>query len=413
MPVNPEDPSIAAQTGVSGPLPAAASPITRLQAVVLALLAIAGLGSVSVGIRRALVESQDLQWGGVWLLAHGIDPWAEAISGYPRHLANFSPPNYLHHLYVLLLPLSWISFPVAAALWCALNLVLSVATLLLLRRLFGLTPFLTAALLLLLWMSSPFRVLLAAGQMTMVELFCFTVTFSALPVLPRGLAFGLSFAKYSFSPPTALFLLFRGRLRLLAIAVAVPLLGLFAASLFITTPVLHLATEPLALAGRAVMPGLADSMTLSESVLRTHLSHISAQRIAYAAALLASAAFALLLSRFRLSSAAEFTLLSVASLFLFKHLVYDYVFLLVPLCFAISAAGRRLRLPVSAAVLVFWFFAFLLKRSSTGRGVVHLPILFADNLLLAALLAVLTISILRAAGRRSATTLQDRAPAAT
>ena len=411
MPADLEDPTVTAETG-SSHSPAATS-ITRLQTVVLSLLAIAGLGSVSIGIRRALVESQDLQWGGVWLLAHHMDPWAEAINGYPHHLANFSPPNYLHHLYFLLLPMSRISFPVAAALWCALNLALSVGTMLLLRRLFGLTPFFTVALLLLLWMSSPFRVLLAAGQMTMVELFCFAVTFSALPDLPRGLAFGLSFAKYSFSPPTALFFLFRGRFRLLAIAVALPLLGLLAVSLFVSTPVVHLATEPLALAGRAVMPGVADSMTLWESVLRSRLSHASAQHITYAAALLTSAAYALLLSRFRLSSAAEFTLLSVASLFLFKHLVYDYVFLLVPLCFVVSAAGRHLRLPVSIAVLLFWFFAFLLNRSSTDTGIVRLPILVADNLLLAALLAVLTLGILRSSGRRSVTVFVDGVPAST
>ncbi len=411
MPADPEDSTVSAETRPSRSR-VAIRPVTRLQSAVLALLAVAGLGSVSIGIRRALVESQDLQWGGVWLLAHRIDPWREAIDGYPHHLANFSPPNYLHHLYILLLPLSWLSFPVAAALWCTLNLILSVVTMLLLRRLFGLTPFFTTALLLLLWMSSPFRVLLAAGQMTMVELFCFTITFSALPVLPRGLAFGLSFAKYSFSPPTALFFLFRGRLRLLAIAVAVPLLGLLAGSFFVTTPILHLATEPLALAGRAVMPGLADSMTLSESVLRTRLSHASAQHITYAAALIASAAYALMLSRFRLSSAAEFTLLSVASLFLFKHLVYDYVFLLVPLCFVVSSAGRRLRLPVSVAVLLFWFFAFLLNRSSTDKGVVHLPILFADNVLLAVLLAVLTIDTLRHPARQPGDSEVNSTPAA-
>ena len=406
-----EDPTVAAELR-SSRAPRATSPITGLQIAVLALLALAGVGSVSIGVRRALVESQDLQWGGVWLLAHRIDPWREAIDGYPHHLANFSPPNYLHHLYLLLIPMSWISFPVAAALWCTLNLVLSVATMLLLRRLFSLTPFFTAALLFLLWMSSPFRVLLAAGQMTMVELFCFAIAFSALPVLPRGLAFGLSFAKYSFSPPTALCFLFCGRLRLLASAVAVPLLGLLVVSLFLTTPILHLATEPLALAGRAVMPGLADSMTLSEFVLRGHISHASAQHITYVVALLASAGYALLLSRFRLSSAAAFTLLSVASLFLFKHLVYDYVFLLVPLCFVVSPTGRRLRLPVGIAVLLFWFFAFLLNRSSTDRGVVHLPILFADNLLLATLFVVLTVGVLRGTSSQAGASIADSASTA-
>ena len=359
------------------------------------------------------MQSPDLQWGGVYLLAHGIDPWAEAINGYPHRLQNFSPPNYLFHLYILLLPLQWLSFSTAAALWCAFNLFLSVVTLLLLRRLFQLSRFHTAALLFLLWMSSPFRVLLAAGQMTMVELFCFTLAFSSLPTAVRGLAFGLSFAKYSFSPPTALFFLFRGRFRLLLIAVAVPVLGLLAVAHLIPTPIPHLATEPLALAGRAVMPGLADLMTLVEYTLRPHLPRVSAQGITYAVTLLASAAYALLLSRFQLTRAAEFALLAIASLFLFKHLSYDYVFLLVPFCYALSAAGRGLRLPVAALVLIFWFLTALLSRSSTDTGIVHLPILFADDLLLAVLLAVATIRILREAGRRTSLHLPEAAPPST
>ena len=369
----------------------------QLQRILLALLLLAALPSLLVGIRRALVDSRDLQWGGAWLLRHHIDPWAEAIHGYPHHLPFFSPPNYLHHLYVLLLPLSLLRVTTAAALWCALNVALSIGCVLLLRRLLALPVQHTIALLCLLWMSSPFRVTMASGQMSLVELFCLIAAFSALPTPIRGAAFGLSLAKYSFSPPTALFFLVRRRFTLLAIAVALALIGLLAAHTLVSTALPTLATEPLTLAGRAVWPGVADLMTLIETVLTGPLPRVSAQHIAYAVSLTLSLVFALLLRTRPLTRGEELALLSVVSLFLFKHLIYDYVFLLPPLALAVSAEGRRLRVPTLAAVFLFWYAASFLNRSTNlDTGAVILWRLLLNALLLAALLFWLTRCVLAA-----------------
>ena len=367
----------------------------QLQRILLALLLLAAFPSLLLGIRRALTDSRDLQWGGAWLLRHHVDPWAEALHGYPHHLPFFSPPNYLHHLYVLLLPLSLLRVTTAAALWCALNVGLSIGCVLLLRRLLALPLQHTIALLCLLWMSSPFRVTMASGQMSLVELFCLIAAFSAFPTPVRGVAFGLSLAKYSFSPPSALFFLLRRRFAILAIAAALALAGLVAAHTLVATPLTPLATEPLALAGRAVWPGVADLMTLVETLLTRTLPKPIAQHIAYAVSLLASLLFALLLRTRRLSRGTELALLSVVSLFLFKHLIYDYVFLLPALALAFSAEGRRLRYPTLAFVALFWYAAAFLHRSTNlDTGAVVLWRLFLNVTLLAALLLWLTRSAL-------------------
>ena len=369
----------------------------QLQRILLALLLLAAFPSLLIGIRRALTDSRDLQWGGAWLLRHHIDPWAEAIHGYPHHLPFFSPPNYLHHLYVLLLPLSLLRVTTAAALWCTLNIALSIGCVLLLRRLLALPMQHTIALLCLLWMSSPFRVTMASGQMSLVELFCFIAVFSAFSTPIRGAAFGLSLAKYSFSPPTALFFLLRRRFAILAIAIAIAVAGLLAAHALVPTSLATLATEPLALAGRAVWPGVADLMTLVETVLTRATPKATAQHAAYAVSLLASLLYALLLRTRRLSRGTELALLSVVSLFLFKHLIYDYVFLLPALALALSAEGRRLRYPTLAFVALFWYAASFLNRSTNlDTGAVILWRLVLNVILLAALLLWLTRSALEA-----------------
>ena len=371
---------------------------SQLQRILLALLLLAAFPSLLVGIRRALIDSRDLQWGGALLLRDHIDPWAEAIHGYPHHLTFFSPPNYLHHLYVLLLPLSLLSVHTAAALWCVLNVALSIGCVLLLRRQLALPLQQTVALLCLLWMSSPFRVTMASGQMSLVELFCLIAAFSAFSTPVRGLAFGLSLAKYSFSPPTALFFLLRRRFALLATALAVAITGLLITHTLVPTPIGTLATEPLALAGRAVWPGVADLMTLVEAILTGPLPKSTAQHIAYAVSLLASLAFALLLRTRHLSRGTQLALLSGVSLFLFKHLIYDYVFLLPPLALAFSAEGRRLRYPTLAGVALFWYAAGFLNRSTNlDTGAVVLWRLILNAILLAALLLWLSRRTLRPA----------------
>jgi hypothetical protein len=267
-----------------------------------------------------------------------------------------------------------------------------------LRRLFDLDVFQTAAALCLLWMSSPFRVVLEVGQMSFFELFFLTGAYLAASTALGGLSFGVSLVKYSFSPAAAMLFLFRGRVRFLLYAVAVPVVGLLGVWLLVRTPLPRLALEPFVVsaAPTAVSPGFADLMTLAEETLKSHIAPVRAREFAYVLGLFGSIAYAFLLSRFRLSRSAEFTLISIASLFFVKHLVYDYIFLVVVLCFALSQERLKIKAPLVGGVLTFWFILTLFERRARFDPNVHVGQLAIDCFLLAAILTFTTRVVIRA-----------------
>jgi len=377
----------------------------------LALLSFAALVSMLIGVRHAIqYGSHDLQWMGARLVGQHIDPWQEALAHFPNHYPHFSPPNYLHPLYLILLPLGLFTFQSAEVLWVIVSVCLSIVCVLMLQRLFELTRTQATVALCLLWMSSPFRVVLEVGQMSLFELFFLTGAYLAVSTAIGGLALGVSLVKYSFSPVAVMLFLFRGRIRFLLYAVAVPLAGLVGVWLFVKTPLLKLALEPFAVSASptSVSPGFADLMTLAEHSLKSHVALASARQFAYGLGLIGSIAYAFLLSRFRLSRSAEFTLISVASLFFVKHLVYDYVFLVVVLCFALTQKNLKTKGILIGAVLAFWFFLPLLDRSSMSNASVYLARLAVNCCLLALLLAFTTYLITKSARTPSTTAETDR-----
>lgn len=334
----------------------------RQQCLLFSALAITAALSLFIGCRGATQSSKDFQWGAAHLLLHRADPYAEALAGYPQHLPHFSPPNYLPEFYLLLLPLAALSFHSAAIAWCVLTLLVSIASMALLEKLFHLQRAHSIALLLLLWCSAPFRTMLQVGQMSMLELLLFCLVFYATQ-RPAGIALGLSFAKYSFSPVALTWFLFRGRTRTVLFSVVVPLLGLLAAWHSVGGHFLRLGLEPLQVSRVSVWPGIADLMTFTEYGLqRAGITATLASMASYAVALAGTIAFSFGLRHKSMSSGAQFVLVAVASLFAFKHLLYDYVFLVVPLCYAASSKGRPILKPIATAIVFFWFGIALVPR---------------------------------------------------
>ena len=386
----------------------------KLQRIILVPLSIAGLVSIAIGIRHAVeYGSHDMQWMAARLVGQHLDPWQEELARGPHHYLHFGPPNYLHLLYLLLLPLGFLNFSTAQVLWTVGNVCLSVVCLLVLQRMFKLSGTQTALALFLLWMSSPFRVVLEVGQMSFVELFFLTGAYVAASSAVAGISFGISLVKYSFSPSAAILFLLRGRIRLLLYAALVSLIGLIGVWLFIRTPMIKLALEPFVVSAlpTTVSPGFADLMTLAEHTLKFEMPIESARHVSYVLGLLGCAAYAFLLSRFRLSRSEEFTLISVASLFFVKHLSYDYVFLVVLLCFALTQKSAKIKGLLGGGVMVFWFvLPYLAKRTQADINV-HLGQLATNCCLLAALLAFSTYVVLKGAAGNKAKGETVREPA--
>jgi hypothetical protein len=342
-------------------------PITWLNA----LLSLPAAVSLYAGFHNALRPgySRDFQWSGTHLVFHHIDPYHQILIHNPGNLILWSQiPNYLQELYILLLPLGVISFTSARFIWVVLNCVFTILILSILRKNYGLDRDKTLLLALLLLASTPFRIVLGSGTESLLELFFFCLVFYFDGYAQRGIALGLSYLKYSFSPVLFIYLFFRRQYRILAISLIPPVLGLSAMWLFVHGSIVTLAVEPLAVNQIGISPGLADLMVLIHLALDRVMALLTVNKITYVVALPASAAYAWFLSRqgdiFPERDAAA---LAVASLMCFTHLTYDYVFLIIPIAACLSGPMNKAKLYVLSVSSVVLYGIKIVPMLPTSR----------------------------------------------
>lgn len=337
--------------------------------------------SLYVGLRNAMRPNrgQDLQWSGAHLTLLHIDPYRQYLLHDPNHVFLFTQtPNYLHELYILLLPLAMLSFPHAKLLWAIGNCGFIALILLLLRRIYALDGRRTLLLTLLLFASTPFRIVLGAGQHTFLALLCFCLVLYPAGLagkpLQRGLALGLSYFKYSFSPVLVFYLLLQRRWSILLVALLPPLLGVLGMWAWVHGNLFQLAVEPFLVSRTGVWPGAGDLMTLLHLALDAHLSAGAVGALTYAAALLGAAVVAAFLAirRTQLAPAALLAAIGTSSLLLFTHLSYDYVFLLPLLALCLQGALTRAKIAILAAIAFPWYIAKVLPHAFTAtRGAIE------------------------------------------
>jgi hypothetical protein len=346
--------------------------------------------SLFAGLRNSLSRSQDLQWSGAHLTLRHIDPYSQFLRHDPEHRILLSQvPNYLHQLYILLLPLGALSFSQAKPIWAFLNCLFAVLIAFVLRRIYDLSRSQALLLLLLLFSSTPFRIVLGNGQQSLFELLFFCLIFYFTRSTGQGIALGLSYSKYSFSPVVFLYLFFRRKFRVLAISLALPLLGLLAMGLLVHGSLLTLSTEPLAVSRADTINGLGNLMTIIQFVCRNVLSLTLTQKIMATAALLATVTFTFALSRRQnMVPRRDAAALAVATLMFFPHRTYDYVFLAIPLAAALTVPFRLAKTYILATVALLWFgIKFVPASLSSGAQLIEQLTVF---LLLSGVLALLS-----------------------
>jgi hypothetical protein len=354
----------------------------KLRMLLLMLLTLAALVSSTVAVKEALAKGVDFQWSGARLIGLHQDPWETFIGGDAKHqIVLGQQPNYLPELYLVILPLGKMKLSTALMYWCVINLVLLAATLLMVGRMFRLSGLGTVVLTLLTLASTPFRVAMANGQQSIFILFMLTVVFYAGNTLVQGIALGLSYAKYSFSPMLVFLLLFKKRFGLVLISIVPPVLGLLVVWWMLGGSVGGLAIEPLQTAKIAVGSGEADLMTLSELMLRgagasAQLFSLVPTVAGFGVALLG----ALLIARQKdLNEAAQFALVLILTLFCFKHLIYDFVVLIVPLAQVLITRSSKARMIVLLCIAYFWFGTTIMHRVVSGA---HAPLVLFNGVIL-------------------------------
>jgi len=293
-------------------------------------LAAMALVSLALGFKQASYKSVDFQWKGARLLAHHIDPWWTALHPNPNAPVDLSPPNYLHELYIFLLPLTPLDFRTASLVWCAINTLLSIVIILVVRNLYGLRNGTTLTLLLLFWMSLAFRNSLGVGQQSLVEMALIAFLYYGKNFAVRGIVLGLSYAKYSFSPVLVVMLAVQGKYRILLVSLVPPLLGFLITWYLLGGPPMRIAVEPLLVSHLQVSPGLGDLMTAIDRLLQKNIVELGLpiSPVSYASAIVCGVAYGIRLGRRRFRSQVELALVALATLLIFRHLIYDYVLLL-------------------------------------------------------------------------------------
>ena len=127
-------------------------------------------------------------------------------------------PNYLHLLYLLLLPFTYLPWAAAKAAWALCNVAATALSTHLLARanglrgaayLFAVTTFFAAG---------PFSHSLGGGQQSLLILLALTAAWTWRNSAAGGFWLALGVVKYSFFPPLGLWLLMERRIRTLAIA---------------------------------------------------------------------------------------------------------------------------------------------------------------------------------------------------
>lgn len=356
--------------------------------------------SVAASMRNGLRRAHDLQWSPAHLLAAHQDPWATYLAGDPHHAILLNQvPNYLHLLYVFMLPLGYLPQLPARAIYAGLNLAMVLASCVLLSRLYELPLHRTWLFTILVLTGTPFRVTLGNGQVTALVLLAFALWAAAQRAVARGLLLGVAWVKYSVPPVLALYLLLRRQWKLLFVS-ALPLLAgwLFFVAWLHTAP-LSLATEPFRCATGNVSPGLANAMAVTELTLRhLPLFHIAPDRLylapnsadppwaAYLVALAVALGVAAWVARMaqRVDARVCFALLLAASLLCFKHQIYDFLLLALCLALVLRAPASRQRDTALAILVYFWYFERFLHiwRFEFWPAVVVLSFLLLGLLLL-------------------------------
>ncbi len=330
---------------------------------------------------------QDFQWSGTSLTFHHIDPYHQALIHDPNHSILLSQaPNYLHELYLLLLPFGAFSFHAARPYWALLDCLFTALSVLMLRQIYNLDRSRTLLIALLLLISTPFRIALGAGTEALLELFFFCLVFYCVNQFASGIATGLSYFKYSFSPVLFFYFLFTKRYRLLAISLLPPLLGLLLMWLLVRGNLFTLAIEPFLVSRINVSTGLGDLMSVLHFLLDKTLTISKTGTLAYALAIAASAGYAFYLSRHcELSPQRAATAIAVASLMFFTHLTHDYVLLILPLAACLAGPLSRPRILVLAAIGIIWYGVKILPIFGGSHAVLTTAAIIVFSLLAAML----------------------------
>ncbi|HEY9663105.1 MAG TPA: hypothetical protein V6C65_32065 [Allocoleopsis sp.] len=177
----------------------------------------------------------------------------------------------------------------------------------------------------------------------------------------------MSYLKYSFAPAIAQTLYLKRGLNSLLISLSVPLVAAAIFSLIILENPFKVLIQPFLVSSTGIDPGAGDLMTIVEQTAKDH-SGILFKLGFYLVPLVASLIAGMEIYRRSPKNSVLIAYTALSSLIFFKHLNYDYIFLLPLMALAIKTESRWGRWIISAGVLYHWYGLKILDQIMTNPG---------------------------------------------
>jgi hypothetical protein len=300
-----------------------------MKKILFLVLLIFSIISLVKGIENALSGngSQDFQWSPTVLFLDKINPYEYFLNGNTENrIILMQLPVYSHLTYILFIPFAFFDWFTAKLLWCLVNISASIFCIFFLSNRSDIDIYGKFILLFLFLSSTPFRNTLGNGQHSILVLLFFSLL---LTEKKKNFFFiGISYFKYSFMPLMAVFLFFKYGIRKVIISFFSHILGWIFFSFYLKENIIYTLIQPLIVAHNN---GFAFNLATGD--IFTVINFLSSSKI--------FSYFVVLCIIFILSNVISkkknlfqiLSLLSVGSLLVLPHLIYDYVLLLPALIF--------------------------------------------------------------------------------
>ena len=320
--------------------------------------------SIAIGVKNGWREF-DFQWDPAKLLAMGDNPYLYSLEHkavpYEGFMQKYVTANQLPSCLLLLLPFTFLPQLLANQVWDIFNLFFSATFLFYFYRVFFKgrhASHMFPLMVVLLFVGTPWRVLIGNGQHLMFSLAFF---FAAYYYSTKGrdtlsgILLALSAFKYTTIAPMAFIFVVERKWKPLLIAASMHIVATIACGLYLNTSPVTLVAQSLQVGAMLTSSGRADIASMLTQFQIGDAGLIATIGYCVFGTLLVSVA--LVNSRDSLLKLSTFAILSNV---MFYHRGYDFVTLLLPLAYVITSGFRKSVLHqlvlLLSALSVAWIF---------------------------------------------------------
>jgi len=327
------------------------------------LIIIFSLISISHALRIANISALgggiDFQFSPSVLFMDKINPYEYFLEGNSDNKIMYAQwPSYAHLTYILFAPFTFLDWENARFLWSIINLFFAIFCVVLLSKQKKLSSHQTLLVCLIFLCSSPLRNCIGTGNQTFLILFIF-LSFFIGNCKTKNFCLGVSFIKYTFSPVLIFFIYFKDSFKGLFLSSLSCIFGWLFFSYYLDQNIFETFMQPLDVAFAGFHQSSARSDIFTIIGYFNYFSNFIHFDLARASIVIF---FSILISKDILKINGNFNhlnLILISSLFLFPHLMYDFIVLLPAFINSLSKI-RFLSAKLSLLIILYFWIGIRL-----------------------------------------------------